>query len=344
MRPTKLICCEGVPGSGKSTTAYLLHRHLTRLDTPHRWWYEGERGHPLYTFQDSATLDATLADLFSGDSRRVQGVVDASLDRWRALASSLAHSDEIGLMDGILYGHLVWTLLAADVSQEVIEAYVAEAERLLQPLHPSLLYFRPSDVAASMQRLGDRRGERWAENFIRRTEAFTYAKRRGLRGVSGLVRYWEDYRTFADALFQRSALPKLRLDVDSQVDAGAWDANIRRVCAFLDLPPPPPGNGPPPDPALERFAGIYRFTHREQEGRCTVAYRRGALFLTGVPDIWRQTRLVPLGGDRFAAESLPFTFSFALDAAGRVDEMRADGPDFVWGSIPRRYARLPDAD
>jgi thymidylate kinase len=299
VRATRLILLEGVPGSGKSTTAHFLHRHLARLGVPHRWWYEGERGHPLYVFEDAASLNQTVDDIFSQKPERVQRIVGGTLTKWRELAAALEQSGEVALLDGMLYGHLTWTLFPAGVPNDVTMAYVAEAERAIHPLSPCVIYFRPDDVAGAMRRIAARRGREWAERAVRQHTLSPYGRRRGLQGFDGLVAFWEDYRDLAE---------------------------------------------PRPNSALERFAGTYDFTHRGERRRCQVTYEGGALYLTGVPDVWPRTRLIPLetideGGASFAAESLPFEFTFLEDAARGVREMRAAGPDFVWGSIPRAFAK-----
>jgi thymidylate kinase len=339
MRATRLILLEGVPGSGKSTTAHFLHRHLARLGVPHRWWYEGERGHPLYVFEDAASLNQTVDDIFSQKPERVQRIVGGTLTKWRELAAALEQSGEVALLDGMLYGHLTWTLFPAGVPNDVTMAYVAEAERAIHPLSPCVIYFRPDDVAGAMRRIAARRGREWAERAVRQHTLSPYGRRRGLQGFDGLVAFWEDYRDLADTLFTRSPLAKCCIPTD----AGDWPAYLQRVCAFLGLPAAD-GAEPRPNSALERFAGTYDFTHRGERRRCQVTYEGGALYLTGVPDVWPRTRLIPLetideGGASFAAESLPFEFTFLEDAARGVREMRAAGPDFVWGSIPRAFAK-----
>ncbi len=71
MRQTKLILVEGLPGSGKSTTAHALARLLAGRRVPVRWWYEEEINHPVYAFRDRASLRQVVDDLARGEYRRV---------------------------------------------------------------------------------------------------------------------------------------------------------------------------------------------------------------------------------------------------------------------------------
>jgi hypothetical protein len=343
MRDTKLILLEGIPGSGKSTTAHTLQRQLAALGTPHRWWYEGEQGHPLYTFQDAASLDQTVADVFSGDPERVQRVVRGTLDRWRALANALTASQEVALFDGMLYGHLGWTLFAGDVPRDAITAYIAEAQEIVVPVQAALIYLRPDDVPAAVRRAIGRRGERWGNDFVRRITSFPYSRRRGLEGFDGLVHFWQDYRDLCDELFARSPLAKRRIANDA-VD---WPAYLGQMRGLLDLPDPEVSTPPQDASTLGRFAGTYAFTYRGEPRTCEVTLEDGQLFVTGVPTIWRHTRLLPTdaAGTRFAAESFPFSFTFLSEPSepsepsGPIHEMQLDGPDFTRTTPPRRYVR-----
>jgi hypothetical protein len=140
-----------LPGAGKSTLAHRLARHLARLGRPVRWWYEEERGHPLHPFDDSGSLARVADDLSSGRHARV---VAAVLDRWRDLAAALARGDGGGataVMDGMLFGHLTWSLFPADAPPAEIEAYVLEAARHLRAVRPALPYLRQPDVGAARQ-------------------------------------------------------------------------------------------------------------------------------------------------------------------------------------------------
>jgi hypothetical protein len=311
-----------------------------------RWWYEEERGHPLHPFDDPVSLGRVADDLYSGRHARV---VAAVLDRWRDLAAALARGgggEATVVMDGMLFGHLTWSLFPADVPQAEIEAYVLEAARHLRAMLPVLLlYLRQPDVGAALRRVCRRRGGATEAAWIRRATENPYARRRGLAGLAGMVAFWSAFGALADDLFGRVELPRLALETGP----GAWPGATARALRALGLPPA--RDPAPPPEQLARYAGGYvrASAAGDRPARCRVALRRGALTLDGVPHVWPRTRLVAEGPAflpaAFALESLPFRVQFVENGdapGGEVSlQMRLSGPELIWGRVDATYTREP---
>lgn len=230
MRRTKLILVEGLPGSGKSTTAQALARTLADTGAPVRWWYEEEVGHPVYVFQDRASLRQVVDDLARGAYRRV---IAAALAQWRRFAAMVQEAETIVLIDSCLFGYLTWSLFPVAVPEVEIHAYVTEVARIIAPCHPCLIYFYQHDVAASLERLCVRRGGATAQRLIEQATQSRYGQQHGLQGVAGMVTYWTAYRHLTDAAFAELAFPKVAIETT----AGDWPAYRRQVLAFLDVAP-----------------------------------------------------------------------------------------------------------
>src|SRR5688572_6947764 len=118
MKDTRLVLFEGIPGSGKSTLAARLTRVLSQAGVPHTWWYEEAKGHPLHTYGDWPSFDRLLGEIFSGDPARRGHVTEQVLERWGEIGESLARGEEVGILDGALFGHLTWTLFPAGAPNE----------------------------------------------------------------------------------------------------------------------------------------------------------------------------------------------------------------------------------
>lgn len=227
MRDTRVIFVEGIPGSGKSTAAQFLTYQMQRQGIPAVWWYEEIRGHPLFVFDDLPSLDETVDKLFSG---RHGEVVDAALARWREFAERQADSPGVTVFDSCLFGYMTWGLFPANVPLPDIAAHVAEVERIIAPLAPSVIYLYQDDVGAALRNIVRRRGD-VEPSFIRRATECPYGKHHGLEGFDGVVRYWSEFRALADRLFADCPFAKLAIENS----AGDWPAYEGAMLAFLDV-------------------------------------------------------------------------------------------------------------
>jgi thymidylate kinase len=326
----KLILVEGIPGAGKSTTAHFLRRHLARNGIPVRWWYEEQVGHPLYVFDDLASLRQVVSDIYSGHHRRV---VTAALARWRALAACLDHTEEVVVLDGCLLGYLTWTLFPAGVPHQEIEDYARRVAGIIRPARPCVVHLYERDTARALRRICERRGGATEERFIQRATHSPYGRRRGLQGFEGLVRYWEDYRALSAALLAAAELPVLTIESA----AGAWPAYHRQITEYLGLPPPQ--EEAVPAASLAPLAGVYARGAGDGVQSCRVDLEGGSLFVTGLPCVWRHSRLIPVAPLTFEVESLPFRVHFEVDGSGAGRRLRAGGPSLFDGSPAGTFVR-----
>jgi thymidylate kinase len=316
VRSTRLVLFEGLPGSGKSSTAQAVERRLRDCGVPARWWYEEEKGHPVYIFHDAASLGQAVELFFSPEYPRA---VEQALARWRAFARAAASEERVLLIDSCLLGYVTWTLHHVDAPMAEVERYLEALAEILAPLEPCLVLLRQDDVAASQERLARARGADWGEHAIDKAVASPYGRRLGLTGFDGMVRFWQDYRDRCDRLVDRLGMPMLRLDVSAR----DWPTYQTRVAALLDLPSPDD---------LTRYVGAYG-----PDGR--VELEGDALVTSGVPELWQRCRLIRRQEATFEVESLPFRVSFEANRLGDVRRLRVEGRELMWRAVGGAYQR-----
>jgi thymidylate kinase len=321
---TNMILIEGIPGSGKSTMAHFLTRQLDQQGIIYKWWYEEEKWHPLYLFEDADSLEQLFAALAAGHYREI---IQATLGKWQELASNLRDTEYVILFDSSLFGYLTWTLFPFGVPIVDIQAYLAQIAGIIYELNPCLIYFHQQDIAANFQRIFARRGGETEVQQIQKVTQSPYAQKYNLQGFTGLVTFWRDYQALTDIAFANLPFVKLALDTT----AGEWASYQRQVLDILELP----GVAEPflsPE-EQERFVGKYAYQDGEQTEVCTIVRGNDQLFLDDAPQVWAHTRLIPVEHNHFMVESLPFEVQFIEDANGAIYSMRLIGPEQLFGAV-----------
>jgi hypothetical protein len=307
-----LVLIEGLPGSGKSTTAHHLCLHLERHGRPARWYWELESPHPVFEFQEA---------IEDGDLRKA--FVETALQNWTRLANDLQTRDECVILECSWFQSAVHPMLLLDWPHERIAEYVLTVERTMAPASPLLVMLRASDVAARLRTLIVERGSWSSELLEARICASPYARARNLRGIEGVTRYLEDYRDLTDSLSKRLRIDTLVLDAN--------DPNLSFVdliARALDLPPFTPLETRVTD--LERFAGLY--TREGVEEGCRILTDGTHLYVDGAPPL----RLIHRNEWTFEATGTCVRFDFLANGDGRVSGLacRGDLPH-----LPTEYVR-----
>ncbi len=300
----RFVFFDGLPGSGKTTTAQRIWLHLRRLGRPARWWFEHEVGHPI--FDDDQVRVA-----------RAQGGVEPNaifaraVDHYAALTAQLRASDETVLLESTLFQSAVGTQVLMDLPVAEIERHFVQAMAAVAPLRPALVYLRPPDVGAALRAIARKRGDWFPEFAVAHMANTPRGRRMGLKTYDDAITVFEEHRTICDRLLPR--FPGERLTLDPS--AGGWPRLMRDVTQFLGLPPM---TEPAPAADLPDYTGRYRSPAGDELH--VVSDERG-LFLEseGRPRLW------PLPGGGFALEGVNIEIGFERDAAGRPCRARCIG-------------------
>jgi hypothetical protein len=307
---TRLVLIEGLPGSGKSTTAQWVARQLERQGRAAEWFYEMQKPHPV-----TGAVRASHASW--------QAYFTDRLASWAAFTAARRSADTVTVLEGALLQDPIVILRRRDVAPAVITAFVEKVAEFVQPLDPALVYLAQPAPGEAFRATCARRGAWWTLFHIARFDGSPYARARGLAGLDGLVHYWREHTALSDRLAER--LPFRRLLVDPR--QGDWPWRRRAIGGFLGLPAMT--DEPVAGADLAGLAGAYRRREGAGARELSVVLRDGALELDGF--LWPGQRLLPRGGTVFDLEGWPFTLTFAPGPDGPIRRLDVSGPGLAGG-------------
>lgn len=323
---TKLIMIEGIPGSGKSTTAQFISQIMHRKGERHKWWYEEEQEHPVYIYDDYRTMQQIVDDLTSGKYR---DIINRALKRWQEFVASVQSSSEIIIVDSCLFGYLTWSLFPYNVTKQEIMKYIKDVEQIIKPLNPQLIYFYQTDVGAALKKICNRRGEDTEENFIRAATQSLYGKTLGLEGFEGMVTYWQNYRRITDEAFNYLDCSKIAIENTE----GKWSLYGQNILEFLGIEQVDEGHKVQQN--IKHLVGSY-LANAEGTPDCSIQIESGNLIVDGLPQVWIRSKLIPLSFDVFQVQSLPLEVRFVEDES---IQMYVTGPTLFGGTVDYKFTK-----
>jgi len=228
MLDTKLVLVEGLPGSGKTTTARWLVGALAERGARAQLLREDEPDHPLKVGGPLHPGGATTgADLFARYT--VGGYADESLARWAFFVGGAEDAGTVRVVEAFPWQNAARVLFQMDAPMDRILRYAAAVEDVLAPLRPVLVYLERRDAVATFRSTAAGRGAAWTDPTVAIITDSPMARRHGLRGFGGALRWIAMYKEFLDAVRAASRLPTVVLD-----DGTPWDAGYAAIRTFLD--------------------------------------------------------------------------------------------------------------
>jgi hypothetical protein len=298
-----LVLVEGMPGSGKSTTAQWLAGELERHGRPARWVHEGEVPHPVVDPPPVLLRDwkEILGRHFAG---------------WSRFAAAVRAEETVVVVDSAFLQRSVAAMLRRNLDGEIIRTFVARIADIIRPLDPALVYFHARDPINAFRTICDKRGMAWTLQHIGAFDGSAWARMRGESGMGGVLAYWREHAAICDAVATGAGLRTLIVGPE----VGDWPSRRRHIAAFLGLTAPASAAVVVPD--LARFVGTYRDARGRQ---ARVSIHDGELAIDGL--FWHRKRLLPRSPSIFEAESWPIRLTFEGDPSGGVARFHLEGPD-----------------
>jgi hypothetical protein len=111
MLNTKLILVDGLPGSGKSTTAQWLELQLRRNGFAAHWIHEANVPHPLWF----GGIDGSRFTLPDFERTTPGALIQSGLDKWRRFTDTVRASDTIYVVESYPFLNAMGILLWGDI-------------------------------------------------------------------------------------------------------------------------------------------------------------------------------------------------------------------------------------
>ena len=211
---TRLIIVEGLPDSGKSTTAAMVAAELEARGRNVVCVEEGAADHPAdvgdHDFPDFASERATI------------------LDTWRAFAAHAEPDTTYVFNCVLLQNPMCETMMRFGMSEDESRRYISDIAAIIAPLHPVVIYIDEPGAKAAIDGVLDERGDGWLNAVIDYHTAQGYGEAHGLRGYEGYIACLEERR-------ERELRILRSLPVDSHIIPPSSDA--KRISTVVDAIP-----------------------------------------------------------------------------------------------------------
>lgn len=196
---TRLYIVEGLPCSGKSTTARRIADALTRRGERVRLVDEGTGDHPAdYEFHALADgkivalKDVPPEDLPALLPRKIyDGLPWADeapvmLDKWRQFVREAEPDTTYVFNCVLLQNPMCETMMRFDLPVAVSAAHIRSIAEIIAPLSPCVVYLRTADIAETVRRAAAERPG-WLDAVIDYHTHGAYGRSNGAQGFEGYI-------------------------------------------------------------------------------------------------------------------------------------------------------------
>lgn len=265
---SKLYIVEGIPGSGKTTTATWLTKVLSEQGKDTHLFLEGNPEHPadyesvaclnenqLYIMEKDfpfirnfaehkekwffipyASLSESNPDLhkalqkFDVYELSVEDFCEVTLLRWQEFAELAEAEDKVYVLECcFLQNPFTFLLAKHNVSEEEIFAQIAKIAKKITKLNPVILYFEQDNIKESLDRVRKERSIEWFEFLTWYYTDQGYGHSRGIKGETGVIHFLEDRKMLEKDCLKRIPIKSLIVN-NSNFD---WDECKEQILAFI---------------------------------------------------------------------------------------------------------------
>lgn len=306
MLATRLILVDGIPASGKSTTAQWIALELRKRKVTVDWFMDEHRGNPVTNW------DALGTNQF----------IQKTYEMWDGFSQAISAANTVMVLEGCLFQHFMARLLAEDIQRDEIRRCILTVGEMIRPLQPALIYYDQADVALALKTFWyAERGTEWSDYMLAGLESSPYATGRHLTGFSALTAYYQEFQTLAHQLLQDLGIRTLTIENTAR----AWPTYREQIQRFLSLPAVVEEPISPND--LKSFVGRYRDwsgSHPENP-ECRIQLENDRLIIYDFR--YHRSPLIPKAPGEFYVETLGYELFFEIDEQARTIKMKVGGKE-----------------
>ena len=302
---TNLILVDGLPGSGKSTTAQLVWLQLVRSGYDASWFFEHQSSHPIYKYDDPENTFQTSVS----ESNRIH---EEALHNWQRLADSLRETGRITILESTIFQTTIGWQQLIDWERSDILQYTWKVRRIIDDLNPCLIYLYQDDIAGSLRTICHERGQEFEQRLIRHISGTPYGRRTQICGLEGVASFYKTMREITDYLYSTWQTNKIAIETTG----GDWQTYHAQIAKFLGTAG---GNTTFSSPDSARFVG--RYTEESSGYEITIAADEDGLYF----DEPNKPRLYHRFDSTFCVQGMCVDFSFKDDETGAESGLECSG-------------------
>jgi Cdc6-like AAA superfamily ATPase len=268
MANRKVYIVEGIPGSGKTTTANWLAQKLSDQGKDVNLFLEGNPNHPA-DFESVACLTdqqlnvleqdfsdirnlveikgnwsfipyASLADKndelfkvlqkFDVYERSVEDFCEVTMMKWQEFAENAEANEKVYVLECcFLQNPFTFLLAKHNESQEFIFNHIEKIAKVIAKLDPVILYFEQDNMKESLDRVRKERSKEWFEFLTWYYTEQAFGQARGLERESGVLQFLEERKKLEKEILSQLPLKSILLN-NSQFN---WDLCKEKIVAQL---------------------------------------------------------------------------------------------------------------